>query len=158
MKHGAKWQVGLAIGLASFLGLSLAGCQKGGQESPGAPVNEGTSRAAKLDTTAHRVMVSVPGNSRLSAAQLDYVIKMQDKIKENWRPIESDKQYSVGCEYSVTRPGYLMEVHPITATAKNRAIEKSLDTVRMQAPYGVMPEEFGEGPVTFRCDFVYLPK
>lgn len=158
MKYGAKWQLGLALSLASFLGFSLAGCQNKAPEAPTGSVNEGTSGPVKLDKTSHRVMVSVPGNSRLSAAQLDYVIKMQDKIKENWRPIESDKQYSVGCEYAVTRPGYLMEVHPITATAKNRAIEKSLDTVRMQAPYGVMPEEFGEGPVTFRCDFVYLPK
>lgn len=158
----------LALGAGALLGLTLAGCDKT-EEAPGTRVNEGTSKAANspanapsanspLVTTPHRVMISVPGNTRLSATQLDYVIRMQDKIKQNWRPIESDKQYSVGCEFSVTRPGYLVEVHPITATAKTRAIEKSLDTVRMQAPYGIMPEEFGEGPVTFRCDFVYLPK
>lgn len=150
----------LAVLSLVFLPVAMTGCKsRPAAEAGGASteVKAETMETIPAPKSPHRVMAAVAGNASLSPLQLQYLVNMQNKLLTAWRPVPSDKQYSVTCEFNVTRPGFCSDVHVVAASANQRSIEKTLDTVRMQAPFGALPSDFKEAPVTFRCDFVYNP-
>lgn len=102
-------------------------------------------------------MVSALTSDSLSPTQLDYLLALQDKLTAGWRPLPSDHRYSVSVSFAITRPGLCTDVAPLTATGGQRAIERTMDSVRNCSPFPSLPDEFKEAPAQFRCDFVYFP-
>lgn len=105
----------------------------------------------------NQVHVWVVGNANMNRTQLKYTENMANKILTAWRPVPANRKYLVSCELLVTRPGYCSNVHPVGASANQKSIEKALDTVRMQAPFGPLPADFKDAPVEFKVDLIYNP-
>lgn len=118
----------------------------------------GEGSAKPSPVSKNRVMVSSLSDASLSPAQLDYLLALQEKLSTGWRPLSADHRYSVSVGFTLSRPGLCMDVRPITATGGQRAIERTMDSVRACSPFPAVPEEFKEVPIEFRCDFVYFPE
>jgi hypothetical protein len=140
----------------------ITGCAKSGtKDSNGATTS--TTTTTTITTTAPQnkdrsVMVSLVGNTSFTPTQQQYCIDLQNRLSEGWRPLKSDRRYSVAVEFLITRPGYCSDVHPVSATGGQRAIERTVDSVKMCGPFGPLPDSFQEAPAQFRCDFLYKPE
>lgn len=161
-----RYTVGI-LALVLLLQTFVSGCAEHKpaalpQSEPTASESPTTGRPAKTSTPAfvspHRIMVSLASGESLSAGGQDYLLRLQERLARGWQPIPSDKQYSVAIEFTITRPGLCADAHVISATCNKKAMEKTIDMIRMQAPFEALPEDFKDAPVTFRCDFVYLPQ
>ncbi|MBK7746548.1 MAG: TonB C-terminal domain-containing protein [Candidatus Obscuribacter sp.] len=144
---------GLALSIL-LLG-SVTGCSKGDTDSAVKTTETSTEAANAVPSSPHRVMVSLLDPSKQTREQQEYLLQLQNIILKAWTPGKSDKQYSVSCEFSLTHPGYLAEIHPTSSSGNQRRIEQALDTIRKLAPFPRVPAIFEETPVNFRCDFVY---
>jgi hypothetical protein len=117
----------------------------------------GTTAPVPVGNSKNKVMVSALTDASLSPAQLDYLVALQNKLTTGWRPLASDHRYSVSVSFALTRPGLCTDIQPLTATGGQRAIERTMDSVRSCSPFPAVPAEFKETPTLFRCDFVYFP-
>lgn len=140
--------------------LTMTGCAKSGGNattSTTTTTTTSTTTAAPLPKD-RKVMVSLVNNTSFTPAQQQYCIDLQNRLAEGWRPLKSDHRYSVAVEFLITRPGYCSDVHAVSATGSHRAIERTVDSVKMCGPFGPLPDSFQEAPAQFRCDFLYLPE
>jgi len=106
----------------------------------------------------HKVMVSPVSEHSYTPEQQRYCIDLQNRLAEGWRPLKSDHRYSVAVEFLITRPGLCTDVHTVSATGGQRAIERTVDSVRTQSPFAPLPADFKDAPAPFRCDFIYYPE
>lgn len=138
---------------------SSSSSSSGANSSSGSTSGSGAGTAAPVPVgnSKNRVMVSALTDASLSPAQLDYLVALQNKLITGWRPLASDHRYSVSVSFALTRPGLCTDIQPLTATGGQRAIERTMDSVRSCSPFPAVPDEFKETPTSFRCDFVYFP-
>lgn len=142
----------LSLALTAILAGGLYGCSK-----------ETTTTTTTTETTVKQsgpnsVMISLLDSSKQTREQQEYLLQLQNIIGSAWKPSKADKRYSVSCEFTVTRPGYLAEIHATSSSGSHRRIEAALDTVRKLAPFPALPASFKEAPMQFRCDFLYVPQ
>ena len=115
------------------------------------------ARAAR-PKSPHNVMISLAGGAPLSRDQQPYVISLQDKIADRWQPIAAKLKYSVGIEFTLTRPGLTSNVTSVSSMGTRKAVESCKDAILRADRFDPLPAQFKESPQTFLCEFIYNPQ
>jgi hypothetical protein len=104
-------------------------------------------------------MVSLAANVPMTRDQQAYVIKLQEKIAERWQPVSAKLKYSVGIEFTVTRPGLVTrDVRAVSSMGTRKMIEGCRDAILRADRFEPLPPQFKEAPQTFLCEFMYNPQ
>ncbi len=153
----------LSVLLCSLLipAAMVSGCSKTdtvGQATTTTTTTTTTSSSETRPVGPHRVMVMPLSESSFTPAQQQYCIDLQNRLTDGWRPLKSERRYSVAVAFTITRPGLCTDVHTVSATGGQRAIERTVDSVKMLSPFAPLPADFQEAPAQFRCDFLYYPE
>jgi len=142
----------------------VSGCSKSDKLKDSATTSTTTTTSTNTSSGAdskpagqHKVMVSPISESSFTPAQQQYCIDLQNRLTEGWRPLKNDRRYSVAVVFTITRPGLCTDVHTVSATGGQRAIERTVDSVKMLSPFAPLPADFVDAPAQFRCDFLYYP-
>ena len=151
----------LSVLLCSLLipaAVIVTGCSKADKVEDKTTTTTTSTTIETKPVGPHKVMVSPVSDHSYTPEQQRYCIDLQNRLAEGWRPLKSDHRYSVAVEFLITRPGYCSDVHTVSATGGQRAIERTVDSVKIQSPFAPLPADFKDAPAPFRCDFIYYPE
>jgi|GEM_PF-3656256 len=113
--------------------------------------------AAAKPASPHHVMVSLAAGEAMTRDQQAYVIQLQDKISAKWQPVAAKLKYSVGIEFTVTKPGLTSEVKAVSSMGTRKQIEACRDAILRADHFDPLPAHFKTAPQTFLCEFMYNP-
>jgi len=127
--------------------------------TPAKPVEDKPASApvAARPVSPHHVMVSLAAGEPMTRDQQAYVIQLQEKISAKWQPVAAKLKYSVGIEFTVTKPGLTSDVKAVSSMGTRRQIEACRDAILRADHFDPLPEHFKTAPQTFLCEFMYNP-
>jgi hypothetical protein len=136
---------------------ALAACTAAPAPEKKAP--EALVKPVEKPRSPHHVMVSLAGGVPMARDQQDYVIKLQEKIADRWQPVPARLKYSVGLEFTVTRPGLITsDVRAVSSMGTRKMIESCRDAILRADRFDPLPAQFKTSPQTFMCEFMYNPQ
>ncbi|MBS1989050.1 MAG: hypothetical protein JSS83_00960 [Cyanobacteria bacterium SZAS LIN-3] len=134
--------------------LSACSGSKAPEEKPAATA----APAVEKPKSPHNVMVSLAAGESMTRDQQAYVIQLQDKIAAKWQPVPAKLKYSVGIEFTVTKPGLVTDVKAVSSMGSRKTIESCRDAILRADHFDALPAYFKTPPQTFLCEFMYNPQ
>jgi len=113
---------------------------------------------AQRPASPHHVMISLAAGEPMTRDQQAYVIQLQDKVSAKWQPVAAKLKYSVGIEFTVTKPGLTSDVKAVSSMGTRKQIEACRDAILRADHFDPLPDYFKTAPQTFLCEFMYNPQ
>src|ERR1700691_2742283 len=119
---------------------ALAACTSAPAPEP--KPTEAAVKPAPKPRSPHHVMVSLAAGEPMARDQQDYVIQLQEKIADRWQPVPAKLKYSVGIEFTVTRPGLVTsDVRAVSSMGNAKTIESCRDAILRAERFAPLPAQ-----------------